>query len=483
MAKILIIEDEANLRYTARKSLERSGSVVTECETAEAALQLLEREEPDLILTDVNLGKGKTGIEFIRDVRAGGFDRPILVMTAYGSVDSAVEAMKAGADEYLQKPLSLDELSVVVDRSLKQRQERNRLRLYQRLEQTRDEDRTVLGESEAWKRTRVLAERVAGLPVGSGQQLSAVLLTGETGVGKGVLARFIHDQAAGPDEPFVQVNCSALPATLIESELFGHQKGAFTDARETRQGLFELADGGTIFLDEIGDLPLALQSKLLIVVEQGVFRRIGATKESRVNARIIAATNHDLATAVEEGRFRRDLFYRLNALTIPIPPLRERGDDAILIAEHALAQVGRKMKRPELRLSDEARKAIAEHAWPGNVRELLNSVHRAAYLAPADLVTPQDLGLGATVGTKSDGALKAQRKEGKASSVEELAFDFARGAFSADAVEKHLIVEALRHCRGNVSKAAKLIGMNRSSFRYRIERYDLESLVQELASR
>ncbi|NOG54986.1 MAG: sigma-54-dependent Fis family transcriptional regulator [Planctomycetes bacterium] len=337
MAKIVIIEDEENLRFSIAKRLQKAGHTTVESDTVEEALDLIEKDEPDAILTDINLAGKLNGLDLVRTVRENGFGGSVIVMTAYGSIENAIEAIKDGADEYLPKPISLEEVCLVLDRSLGNHKVRNQLTLYQRLARSKSKERSLLGESPAWQDVVSLAQRMAHLPVASGNELSAILLMGETGVGKGRLARYIHDNCPDPSAPFVHVNCSALPPTLIESELFGHQKGAFTDARETRQGLFELADGGTIFLDEIGDMPLEPQSKLLIVVEQGVYRRIGATSERKANARIIAATNADLMNRVEDGTFRRDLFYRLNPLTISIPSLRERGDDAVILAKHLLA--------------------------------------------------------------------------------------------------------------------------------------------------
>ncbi len=350
----------------------------------------------------------------------------------------------------------------------------------------------ILGNSPAWNSTTELAQRMATLPIASGADLSAILLLGETGSGKGMLARYIHEISEQKKAPFVHINCSAIPATLIESELFGHEKGAFTDARSARKGLFELADGGTVFLDEIGDMPLELQSKLLLVVEQGIFRRVGGTNERTVNARVIAATNQNLEELADNGKFRRDLFYRLNALTIDIPPLRERADDINLIANALLKTAGQRMRRPDLTFSQSATNALQNHTWPGNVRELANAIHRAALLAKQDEITPHDLGLtapGASSATQNattsefGRATKKIIPNGPAAEPEDLRFDFSNGALSAEAVEKQLIIQALQHARGNVSRAAKLIGMNRSSLRYRVERYDLDSLVQELAAK
>lgn len=485
MAKIIVIEDERNLRYSVRKILERAGHTISDTDTVDDAWRIVQKSEPDLVITDVNLEAGGDGLDLVRRLRGDGFSGPIVVMTAYGSIESAIQAMKDGADEYLQKPLSMEELQVVVDRALENRRVRNRLNLYERLEKTRSTEEELLGESEAWKQSLKLAERLASLPIGSANDLSTILLLGETGVGKGMLARYIHRiSSPSAKAPFVHVNCSALPPTLIEAELFGHEKGAFTDAKEARQGLFELADGGTIFLDEIGDMPVELQSKLLVVVEHGRIRRVGGSKERTVNARIIAATNHDLATQVEKNRFRRDLYYRLNALTIPIPPLRQRDGDGLVIADSLVRRARKKFGRPALELSPEAVEAIREHSWPGNVRELANAIHRAALLAPRDVIEPADLGLAAAPSVPgTSNTNQARRKVSTPARPEELTFDFESGAFTAEAVERRLIVVALEHSHGNVSRAAKLIGMNRSSLRYRLERYSLEELVQEIAAR
>jgi DNA-binding NtrC family response regulator len=498
LAKILAIEDEENLRLSIRRTLTRSGHAVSEASCLSDARGLLETTAFDLILTDVILGS-ENGLDLVRALRAEGNDALIVVMTAFGTVESAVQAMKVGADDYLQKPLSLEELSLQVDRWLEQQRVARRATLYERLERVRDEKHNLVGASPAWQETVDVARRLAGIPLGeegaeggADGSLPTILLVGETGTGKGVLARFIHAVATGETGqtagragkngegtvPFVHVNCSALPATLVEGELFGHEKGAFTDAREARPGLFEMADGGTIFLDEISEMPLELQAKLLLVVEQGAFRRVGGTKERHVRVRIIAASNQDLRERVEAGRFRRDLLYRLNTFTVTIPPLRERGGDALLIAETVLERTGRRYGRADLTLSDAAVAAIESHDWPGNVRELVNAVQRAAMLASSSRVEPGDLGLAPA--RPSAGAPAARHEpagNGK------LRFNFASGEHTADAVERMLIMQALEETRGNVSRAAKLIGMQRSSFRYRIERYRLDAFVSEVARR
>lgn len=457
----------------------------------------------------MNLG-GEDGIDLVRRLREDGFDGVIVVMTAFGTIQSAVNAMKLGADDYLPKPLSLEELVLLVDRLLENRKVRRRLSLYQRIERDRDATQGIVGESPVWKETLKLAERLATAPVlarekkdgsATGGSLPAILILGETGTGKGLLARHIHKTAArradggkGDDSaPFVHVNCSALPPSLVESELFGHEKGAFTDAKNSRPGLFEMAEGGTIFLDEIGDMPLDLQAKILTVVEEGVYRRVGGSRDKTVNARIITATNQPLEERVEQGKFRRDLLYRLNALTIRIPPLRDRSEDAVLMAQSMVERFAKEYGRsgPPPRLAEDAKAAIRRHTWPGNVRELINMAQRAAMLCDKPEIGATDLGLSANAMTARKAvaitpapAVAQHHAHGATNGATNgLVFDFETGTHTAEQVERELIIQALHRTRGNVSRAAKLIGMQRSSFRYRLDRFQLNEMVQEIANR
>ncbi len=489
MAKILVIEDEENIRFSVCKALSKRGHEVEEAGTLGDGLDAAQRLAFDLVLTDLHLPDGD-GTTVVERLRGDGFDGAIVVMTAYGTIESAVQAMKLGADDYLQKPVSLEELVILADRMLEQRAMKRRLRLLERQASASKALDRPLGESGVWTKTLELAERVARLPtptleesggdggntVGGGSSLPTVLLVGETGSGKGVLARHIHRAACeDPEkEPFVHVNCSSLPATLVESELFGHEKGAFTDARTAREGLVEMADGGTLFLDEIGDMPLEMQAKILLFLEHGRFRRVGGTRERSARCRVIAATNHDLETEAGEGEFRSDLLYRLNAFTVEVPPLRERGGDALLIAGEMLARFRREYGLGEIELSPEAERAIRTHAWPGNVRELINAMQRAAMLCEGESVRPGDLSLRGAAGTARPIATGGNGA---------LHFDFEHGIHRAEDVERELMVQALEASRGNVSKAARLIGMQRSSFRYRVERYGLEEKIREMAER
>ncbi len=478
LAKILVIEDDDDLRFGVSRSLRSDGHDVHEAATLEAARLALSSQVFDIVLTDFNLG-ADDGVTLVEELREEGFTGGLVVMTGFGSIDLAVRAMKGGADDFIQKPIKLDELKKLMGRLLEDGAAKRRLRLFERMDERRNEENRPLGESESWLNMLALAERLAQIPISrqensEGGSLPTILLLGETGSGKGVVARHMHESGSpsGAKRPFVHINCSALPPQLVEGELFGHEKGAFTDARDAKEGLFEMGDGGTIFLDEIGDLPMEMQTKLLIVLERGVFRRVGGTRERTVRARVIAATNRDLDQAVEDGQFRRDLLYRLNGFTVKIPPLRTRTGDAKLIARAFLNRFRSEFGREPAVFSDACLSLVGGHEWVGNVRELQNAVQRAAMLADGKVIEPHDLGL------MSSGASLGQHAANG-----EPVFDFEHGICRAEEVEKALMTQALNYTKGNVSKAARLIGMQRSSFRYRIERYDLGELIQEFAGR
>lgn len=495
MATILIIEDEDNLRFTITRTLSKAGHHTQEASRLQEARNALENTHFDLVLTDLLLDR-ESALDLIGELRASGYDGVVVAMTAMTSVETAVKAMKLGADDYLQKPVVLEELTLQVPRWLEQRSIARRLLLYERLEKSREQPNEILGSSPIWQQTLALARRVAEVPLppsshSAPRPLPCTLLLGETGSGKGVVARFIHAHAdraasltAAPDRsppPFVHVNCSAIPSNLVEAELFGHERGAFTDAREARLGLFEMADGGTIFLDEISEMPLDLQAKLLLVVEEGVFRRVGGSQQRRVRARVIAASNQNLAERAEQGRFRRDLFYRLNAFTIVMPALRDRGGDASEIACAIIGPIAASLGRhADTRLSDLSLEAIQRHHWPGNVRELVNAVQRAVLLADTARIEPEHLGLPDPEPVASD---DHRHDAAEAPASGSLTFDFVGGIHTAVDVERELIMQALLFTRGNVSRAAKLIAMQRSSMRYRIERYGLGNYVNEVAKK
>ncbi len=492
MAHVLVIEDEQAMRRSMQRALELDGHDVRSAATPDAAWSELGTDrELDVIVTDLNLtgSDDATGLEILQRVRAEGFDGVVIVVTSYGTIEVAVEAMRRGADEFVQKPIILEELRLLVTRALDNRRVRSRLSLYERLERVRSGSAPRLtGDSVAWSGALRMAQRFAGLSIpepGAIGELPTILLLGETGSGKGEIARFIHrcspEHAAGDAPPFVHVNCAALPASLIEAELFGHERGAFTDAKERRAGLFEMAEGGTIFLDETGEMPVEMQAKLLLVLENGRFRRIGGSKERTVRARIVAATNQDLEDRVKHGLFRPDLLFRLNALTIWVPPLSDRGDDVLLLAREFVDRFAAQYERDGLVLSPEAERTLLAHDWPGNVRELMNVMKRAALLAETSTITTADLALRVQHG----GVSLAEPTGGDDDSLAPdgiLRFDFAAHAYRIDEVERQLILDALEYTRGNVTNAAKLIGLKRGALRYRIDRLGLEPMAKELAS-
>src|ERR671939_921952 len=385
MPDILLVEDKDSLRRVLCLTLENAGYSVTESADARAAIQEISRAPHRLVLTDLRMPHG-SGLDVLHAARAADPDIPVIVMTAYGSIDEAVQAMKDGAHDFLQKPVDSNHLLLLVERALEQARLRTENILLREEWSRRYGFPRILGESDAIKRAVAETQRVS-------QTEANVLLLGESGTGKELFARAVHHLSQRRDKPFVAINCAAIPETLIENELFGHERGAFTGAGERRQGKFELASGGTVFLDEIGELPLAVQSKLLRAIEEKTIDRIGGRAPIPVDVRVVAATNKDLRQAVENGEFRRDLFFRLAVFPVEIPPLRERGDDITLLAQHLAAQLGRELRGREAVLSEASLSALRAHTWPGNVRELENAIERACILSDTATLEPRDLGL------------------------------------------------------------------------------------------
>src|ERR687886_1849251 len=373
MPDILLVEDKESLRRVLRLTLEQARYHVVEAADAREAAAEIARRPFSLVLTDLRMPHG-SGLDVLRAARAADPEVPVVVMTAYGSIDEAVQAMKDGAHDFLQKPVDSNHLLLLVERALEQARLRTENILLREEWSRRYGFPRIVGESDAIKRAVAETQRVASTD-------ATVLLLGESGTGKELFARAVHHLSPRRDQPFVAINCAAIPETLIESELFGHERGAFTGATERRPGKFELASGGTVFLDEIGELPPAAQGKLLRAIEEKVVDRIGGRAPVPVDVRVVAATNRDLQAASERGEFRRDLYFRLAVFPVTIPPLRERGDDVVLPARHFAAQLGRELRKREATLSDAAVAALRAHPWPGNVRELENAVERACILA------------------------------------------------------------------------------------------------------
>ena len=456
---VLIVDDEAPLAAAIETYLARQGLTAHAFDSAERALAVLAELAPDIALLDIQL-PGMDGLTALNVIRRERPETLVILMTAYSSVASAIAALRGGAVDYLVKPIDLEELLVVIQRTWDAHRARNEVSyLRQRAGHTAPVE-SLLGTSAAMAAVRRQLLQVAGADR-LGDAGPTVLLTGETGTGKELAARAIH--AAGPrgQGPFVELNCAAIPATLLEAELFGFEKGAYTDARQSKPGLVEAADGGTLFLDEIGLLDGALQAKLLKVLEDSAVRRLGALRPRRVDVRILAAANQDLEAAVRAGSFRADLLYRLRVLTVSLPPLRGRSEDIELLAAEFLRTTRERYGLGDVQLSPAARRALAEYSWPGNVRELRHVIERAALLHGAETILPEHLGL-------------TGQPEARAAVLSgEVSVDFGRGPIDLEAVERELIARALSHAAWNRARAAELLGLTRETLRYRIEKYGL----------
>lgn len=439
---ILVIEDEKLMRVTITDSLAVSGYNVIACESGAEGLAAFKDNSCDVVVTDIRL-PDTSGLEILHEISAAS-DIPVIVMTAFGTIKDAVEAMKLGAFDYITKPFSLDEFRILIERALeikRLREDNIRLR--------KDINRyfcfpNIVGESPAMKRVFSLIERVA-------ETDSTVLILGETGTGKELVATTIHYQSRRKDGPLIKINCAALPETLIESELFGHEKGAFTGAVKRKPGRFELAHGGTIFLDEIGDMPLSTQTRLLRVLQERTFERIGGSQPITVDVRVIAATNRNIEEEVKAGRFREDLYYRLNVIPIVMPPLRERREDIPVLVDFALSKCSRSAAR-RVRFSKEAMTALLQYDYPGNVRELENIVERCVTLSGSDVIEKEDLPFDVI-------------KEGGAQIL-----SLAEVAAQA---EKEHIIRILAVANGNKTKAAEMLGISRKTLWEKMNAYGL----------
>lgn len=451
--RILIVEDEDKLRRVLSLHLQGEGFETDEARTAEEALPLADRA--GLVLTDLRLPT-VDGLTLMDRLRLTAPATPVVVMTAYGSVEVAVEAMKRGAADFLPKPFSLDHLMTVVRKvmEVKSLREEN-VRLKEELGHRYAFD-NIIGRGAKMREILASVERVA-------PTRTTVLLCGESGVGKDLIARAVHFHSPRAKHPFVKINCTAIPENLMESELFGYEKGAFTGAAQSKPGKFEQADTGTVFLDEIGDVPPSIQVKLLRVLQEREFERLGSNKTKSIDVRVIAATNVDLQRAIEEGNFREDLYYRLNVFPMTIPPLRERREDVPFLAEHFLERFAAQQGRTTLRLSAEAQSKLVQYDWPGNVRELENVIERALVLAGGDVLREDDIRLDHAPRRGSGNGGAMVNGDG-----------FLPEGVSLDQHEQQLIREALRRSGGNKSQAARLLGLSRNALRYRLAQMGLD---------
>ncbi len=452
MSNILIVDDEVTFAKNLAKYLTRFNHDVATAATVAEGLQLFRSRSPDVLVLDFRLPDG-TGMDFIEQVRATDESVHIILITGYGTVELAVDAMKAGANDLLTKPVSLNELRERIDAMTQQQRTSSRLRYFESRE--REASHSILGQSPAIKALTQRIERMAS--VDAEGMLPPILITGETGTGKELVARACHFLSARRDRPFIEINCAAMPPNLLETELFGHERGAFTDAKERKIGLLEAADGGTLFLDEVGDMDLTLQAKLLKIIEDGRFRRIGAVQEQQVYVRIVAATNHDLQARVDEGAFRADLYFRLRVLQLSVPPLRDREDDATYLAQQFCQQMGLRYRRERIHLGPQALAAIAAHRWPGNVRELRNVIEQAVLLATTDTIEAHELMLPALRSSTTSDTSGA-----------------GESGSALDRSERELLVKALAESNHNVSQAARILGISRDTLRYRLEKHALK---------
>ena len=462
MATLLIIEDEMVLAKNLAKFFEKAGYLVEVSHDGLTGVQTALRIQPDVVIVDFQL-PGMDGLEVIRALRKQDDPPRIVMVTGHASVTLAVEAMKAGSMDLLTKPVTLQSLKEVVERALAERGERRALDYYRQRDAQSASLDALVGESQAMQNLRDLIRNISAIEPADLSPAAPILILGETGTGKELVAKACHQTGPRAKAPFMEVNCAALPAHLIEGELFGFEKGAFTDAHARKVGLIEAADGGTLFLDEIGELDLGLQAKLLRVLENLRVRRLGALTDRQVNVRIVAATNRDLDAQVREGNFRADLMYRLKVFQIQIPSLRARAGDIPVLAAHFLAQLANRYARKALLIGDDAMAALQAHDWPGNVRELRNVLERAVLLKHSGVLEARDLML------VSEPRPAAAMVAGGASASATPALPV-----SLDALEREHLQKALAQCNGNVTQAAKILGISRDTLRYRMERHGLQ---------
>jgi two-component system response regulator AtoC len=447
MRRLLVIDDDRSLCEVLEAELRRRDFEVRSVTSAEEALKRISTEDFDLVITDVNM-QGMTGVEVCQKIVASRENLPVVVMTAFGSMETAISAIRAGAYDFITKPFDMDDLVLTVERALRHRGLREEVRRLRRAVDDSSHFDDMVGSSAAMKKMYELVARVA-------ETETTCLITGESGTGKELVARGIHLRSPRKDGPFVAINCAAMPESLLESELFGHVKGAFTDARSTRQGLFIKASKGTLFLDEIGEMPPGMQAKLLRSLQERTVRPVGGDTELPFDTRILAATNRDLETEVEEKRFREDLFYRINVVRIHVPPLRARGSDILLLAQHFLERYAAQSRRAVVGMSSGAADKLMTYPWPGNVRELQNCIERAVALAQFDKIGVDDL--------------PEKIKDYKTTRIAVESNDPAE-LLSMDEVERRYIHRVLEAVGGNKTLAAQVLGFDRRTLYRKLER-------------
>jgi DNA-binding NtrC family response regulator len=455
LLKILVIDDEKLIRWSFEKQFSSKGYKVITAESGEEGIQLFETHYPDIVFIDNKLPK-MGGLEVISKIKSIDEDVAIIFMTAYGSIDTAVKAMKLGAIEYVNKPFSFEEIDIIIENIKKNKNIVNEIQLLKRQQKEKITFDNIIGESSAIKQIIQVAQRIAR------SETSTILLLGESGTGKDLFARAIHNESTRSNRPFVTINCSTFPETLLESEIFGHEKGAFTDANKLKKGLFEIAEGGTVFLDEIGEINLPTQVKLLSVLENRIIRRLGGTVDIPVDIRIISATNKELKKSIEQKTFREDLYYRLKVFQIDLPPLRERKEDIPQLTQHYINQFNIQFRKNVRNIHPDAEKLLIHYEWPGNIRELRNVIERAILLENSTSIQIESL----PSEIKNASAFEYQ-------SINPYQFIIPDIGISLDELEKQIIKQALDKTNNNQSRASRLLGISRDTLRYKQKKHKL----------
>jgi two-component system, NtrC family, response regulator AtoC len=467
--KVLIVDDEKLVRWSLRQKCEEWGYQTAEAENGQTALKVAHAESPDLVLLDVRL-PDLGGLEVLQQLKLNGDARAVIMITADPRLDDVKAALKLGAYDFVGKPIDFDELAVTTKNALET------TRLKTEVEQLRGQVRRRTGYHEVIAVSKKMTELMDFVGKVAGSEATTILIQGESGTGKDLIAKAIHYESSRHEKPFVAINCSAIPEMLMEAELFGHERGAFTDAKQMKKGLFEVADAGTLFLDEIGELSPLLQAKLLRVLEDQVIRRVGGTKDMQVDVRVIAASNRDLEKAVREGQFRQDLYYRLAIISIFLPPLRERKEDILPMVEFFIDRYNRRFKKAIGGITEDSRKLLLSHDWPGNVRELKNAIERAMILEEGDALRPSYLPFsvgraqnGMTAFEAVGGETGAQLANGR--SLPRLSIP--EGGTSLEEVERALVEMAMRQANNNQTHAARLLDISRDALRYKLKKFGL----------
>ena len=456
--EILVVDDDEAIRWTLREALQSWGFDPVEAGSVAEAVKHFKSDLPAVVLLDIDLPDG-SGLDVLREIKREHPEVIVIMITGNVQIENTISALRGGAYDFIGKPINLEELRVTIRNAIETRHLRREVEQVRKERAREFNFRQIVGESPAMKKMLNLAAKVAE------SEVSSVLLQGESGTGKDLVAKAIHYGSQRAERPFVAVNCAALPATLIESELFGYEKGAFTDAKARKEGLFEQAEGGTLLLDEIGELELSLQAKLLRVLEEGAFRRVGGLKDIPVDVRVLAASNRDLKAESEAGRFRLDLYYRLSIIQIDIPALRERGDDVLLLSQHYIDTIGARLKRANkiTGLSPETTAVFRKYMWPGNVRELRNVIERALILEDSDQITTEYL---------PGGLLEAPRLEHANADGAATQFVLPEEGISLDEAELSFVRQAIQRSGGNQTRAAELLGISRDQLRYRLKKLE-----------